>query len=463
MGIQDLLITPLYLAFIYLIAYQVRPLYTNKKTLPYFIPALTVKIIGAIAVGLIYQFYYGGGRPSGDTFMYFKEAKVIYDAFFESPWIGIKLLLSKGGTPIPELFIYSSKMYWFRSPTEYFVIRMIAAFGIFTFYTYSSVAVLFATLSFSGVWALYRSFCKLYPRLYQEFAIAILFVPSVFFWGSGILKDTITLGALGWAAWAIVRIFFEKKGIGVAVTILLLSLYTIYSIKIYILLCFVPAAILWVFIGNAEHIRSPILRILTLPVLLGLSGLLGYFAMVEIGEDNAQYSLDAMLNTAEVTATYLAQVSERQQGSGYTLGDDYDFSPAALARKFPLAVNVTLFRPYLWEAYNPVMLLSALESFATLVLTLMVVYKAGPGNVFKSFAAEPVVTFCLVFAIMFSFAIGVSTYNFGSLVRYKIPMLPFYLSAMFIIRYVSTRRVRVRKKAYAPPAPEGVSLRTPSP
>jgi len=442
MGIQDFLITPIYLVFIYLIAFQVRPFYTNSQTRPYFIPALTVKIIGAIAVGMIYQFYYGGGRPSGDTFNYFKEAEIIYNVFFESPVIGIKLLLSKGGHPSPELFTYANKMYWFRSPTEYFVIRVIAVLSLFTFHTYSTVAFLFATISFSGVWALYRTFYKLYPRLYREFALAILFVPSVFFWGSGILKDTITLGALGWATWSIVRVFFEKKGISVAIVMLSLSLYTIYSIKIYILLCFVPAAILWIFIGNSEQITSPLLRILTLPVLLGLSGLLGYYAMVKIGEDNARYSLDAMVETAEITATYLARVSEMQQGSIYTLGDDYDFSPAALVRKFPLAVNVTLFRPYLWEAYNPVMLLSAIESFFTFVLTLIVVFKAGLGNVFKSFASEPVVTFSLVFAIMFSFAIGVSTYNFGSLVRYKIPMFPFYISALFIIRYVSTKRVR---------------------
>lgn len=453
MGIQDFLITPIYLIIIYLIAFQVRPFYTNKKTRQYFIPALTVKIIGAISVGLIYQFYYGGGNPSGDTFNYFKDAEVIYDAFLTSPKLGIKLLVANGEYS-PDIFSYATKMYWFRSSTEYFVIRVIGTLSLITLHTYTATAVLFAALSSSGVWALYRSFCKLYPQLYREFALGVLFVPSVFFWGSGILKDTITLGALGWATWAIVRIFFEKKGILTAVTILLISLYSIYSIKVYILLCFVPAAILWVFIGNVEHIRSPLLKILTLPVLLGLSGVLGYYAMAKIGEDNTRYSLDAMIETAEITATYLARVSEFQGGSVYTLGDDYDFSPTALIRKFPVAVNVTLFRPYLWEAHNPVMLLSALESFAILVLSLMVMFKAGVGNILKSLASEPVVTFCLVFAIMFSFAIGVSTYNFGSLVRYKIPMFPFYLSAVFIIRYVSIKKVRAKKKITKPPQVE---------
>ena len=455
MGLQDFLITPLYLAIIYLIAYQVRTFYTNNKTRPYFIPALTAKIIGAIAVGIIYQFYYGGGRPSGDTFNYFKEAKVIYDAFYTSPDIGMKLLFANGKYT-PEIFSYASKMYWFRASTEYFVICIIAVLSLFTFHTYSAIAVLFAAVSFSGVWALYHSLYKLYPRLYREFAIAVLFIPSVFFWGSGILKDTITLGALGWATWAIVRVFFEKKGIPSAVVILLFSLYTIYSIKIYILLCFVPAAIMWIFMGNAARIKSPILRILILPFMLGISGALGYYAMIKIGEDNAKYSMEAMVETAEITATYLARVSESQGGSIYTLGDDYDFTPGGLARKFLPAINVTLFRPYLWEAYNPVMLLSALESLVTLWLTLMVIYKVGLGKVVRIITAEPIVTFCLLFAIMFSFSIGVSTYNFGSLVRYKIPMFPFYISALFIIRHVATRQriVRVQKPFMPPRTPK---------
>ena len=189
--------------------------------------------------------------------------------------------------------------------------------------------------------------------------------------------------------------------------------------------------------------------------MLGLSGVLGYYAMIKIGEDNAKYSVEAMMETAEITATYLARVSESQGGSIYTLGDDYDFTPAGLVRKFFPAINVSLFRPYLWEAYNPVMLLSALESLATLWLTLMVFYKVGPAKVFKTITAEPIVTFCLVFAIMFSFAIGVSTYNFGSLVRYKIPMFPFYISALFIIRHVATQhRVRVQKPSVPPWFPE---------
>ena len=43
------------------------------------------------------------------------------------------------------------------------------------------------------------------------------------------------------------------------------------------------------------------------------------------------------------------------------------------------------------------------------------------------------VLFCFIFAITFAFAVGISSYNFGTLVRYKIPFMPFYLSGLFIM------------------------------
>lgn len=451
MGIQDLLITPVWLGIIYLIAYLLRPALTDRNTRRYFIPGLTVKLVGALAVGFIYQFYYGGGRPSGDTFNYFRQAGIIFEAFGEKPLAGVQLLLANGEVT-PAIFDYAPRIYWFDSSTEYFVIKVIALFSLFTFHTYAADALLFAAISFSGIWAMYRSFYRLFPRLHREFAIAMLFIPSVFFWGSGILKDTITLGALGWATWAIIELFIRKRALVKTSIILFAALYTIYSIKIYIVLCFLPAAIVWIFLANAEKIRSPIIRIGIAPFMLAIGGILGYYAMLQIGADNARYSLDKVSETAEITARYLTYVGEQQGGSVYTLGDDYDFSPAGMLRKAPLAINVTLFRPYLWEAHNVVMLLSALESLATLLLTIWVIYKAGIGNLIKYVLARPIISFCLLFALAFSFAVGISTYNFGSLVRYKIPMFPFYIAGLFILRYLAQQKQFKRRRRKRPKA-----------
>jgi hypothetical protein len=430
MELKDLLITPLTLIIIYSLAFFIRLRTTDDVIKKYFIPALTVKIIGAISIGLVYQFYYDGG----DTFNFFHlGSKHIYEAFKESPVKALQLIFANGEYK-PSTLNYALNIYYYRDLSSYFVVRVVAFFDIFTFHTYSATASYFAFISFTGMWALYKTFYRVYPQLHKEFAIAVLFVPSVFFWGSGILKDTLTIGALGWMTYGIYNAFFLKKKLVINIIIILLSAYVIYSIKIYILLCFLPGVILWILISHLSKIRSIITKISLAPIVLALIGVLSYYAVLKVGEDNSRYSLENLSNTAEITAKWLTYVSNREGGSFYTLGD-FDYSPAGMVRKFIPGIWVTLFRPYLWEVKNPVMLLSSLESMAMFLFTVYI-FMIRPG-LFKStrfIFNNPFVLFCLVFSIAFAFAVGFSTYNFGSLVRYKIPMIPYFISALFVIR-----------------------------
>ena len=83
------------------------------------------------------------------------------------------------------------------------------------------------------------------------------------------------------------------------------------------------------------------------------------------------------------------------------------------------------------------MLLSGLESLLFLVVTIWVMVKARK-NLFYCLK-KPEVIFCLAFAIIFAFAVGVSTFNFGTLSRYKIPMEPFYLLGIGLVYFHSKR------------------------
>jgi len=40
---------------------------------------------------------------------------------------------------------------------------------------------------------------------------------------------------------------------------------------------------------------------------------------------------------------------------------------------------------------------------------------------------------------MLAFGVGIATANFGALVRYKIPLVPFYFSALFLIYQISEK------------------------
>lgn len=430
MELRDIVVTPLFIIIIYVIAFFLRRSITNAITVRYFFPALTVKIVGALAVGFIYQFYYAGG----DTYAYHTHgSRVVWEAFIDDPTKGISLLTSNV-IDDPSLFTYSRRIWFFNDPQSYFVIRIAAFFDLFTFSTYSATAVLFSLLSFSGAWALFTTFYKLYPDFHRWIAFACLFVPSVFFWGSGIFKDTITLAALGWLTYAFYGLAFERKKILLNALLFVFNAWIIFSVKKYILLVFLPAILLWFFAARVKHIKSLVMRILLVPVAGILVVVLSVLVMNQVGKDDKRYEVTKLAETAKITAYDIRYGwgARTGEGSGYTLGE-LDGTWQSMVPLIPKAVNVSLFRPYLWEIQNPLMALSALESFALLIITLYLIYRIRFG-VFK-IVSRPEILFCLTFSLIFAFAVGVSTYNFGTLSRYKIPMMPYYLLALGLIYY----------------------------
>jgi hypothetical protein len=426
MALRDLIVTPIVLLIVCVLAHLIRPHVTDPITRRYFFPAIAVKIVGALALGFIYQFYYGGG----DTFNYHTHgSRHIWEAFVDSPVKGIRLLINDGQT-YTDVYRYASRIIFFSDPQSYAIVKIAAIFDLITFSSYSSTAILFAVVSFVGMWMFFLTFYEQYPTLHKQLAVAAFFIPSVFFWGSGLLKDTITMACLGVATYQVYRIFIRKQfGMGHLV-LLAISLYGMYSIKIYILLTFLPATIIWTFLANLEFIRRPILKIMLAPFILTAAIALGYFAMVKAGEGNSKYSLKKVAMTAKITAYDIGFYTGRDAGSGYSLGE-LDGTFASMFKLAPQAIVVSLFRPYLWEVKNPLMLLSALESLFLLLISILIAAKQ---NVRLAKAiTNPTVLFALTFSIVFAFAVGVSTFNFGTLVRYKIPLLPFFSVALILI------------------------------
>ncbi len=108
---------------------------------------------------------------------------------------------------------------------------------------------------------------------------------------------------------------------------------------------------------------------------------------------------------------------------------------AGMLKKFPLAVNITLFRPYIWETRKPFQLLNAIEAMLFLWVTIKILFSIGPRKVWKTIGSDPTIQFCLIFTIIFAFAVGLSSGNFGTLSRYRIPCLPFFGIALVLIYY----------------------------
>jgi hypothetical protein len=445
MEYKDLFIGPIYLLLIYFIAFSVRnKICVDKSTRRYFIPALTLKMFGAIMLGLVYKFYYKGG----DTLNYFVfGSQKIWEAFLEKPAAGLWMIFGSNCDYQNQYSEYLRGILFFCDPGSYFIVRLSGFLGLFTFHTYSATAMLFALISFAGVWSMFTTFIKIYPQLQKEIMLACFMLPSVIFWGSGLMKDSITFGCLGLFFSTFYRIFIEKNGSKSDYIIFFISFFVIKTIKIYIILCFIPAALLWLFMVYNNKIKSRVTKILLRPFMIILGALFGYMAANYVSKEDEKYSMENVTKTAKNTSQWLTYVSKTEKGSLYSLGE-LDYTPMGMLKKFPAAVNVTLFRPYLWESRNIVMILSALESLFFLYLTLSTIIRAGLKRTFVIISDHPIVAASLVFSLTFAFAIGISTSNFGTLVRYKIPIMPFYLISIYVIR--SYRKKDIVKKTRIP-------------
>ncbi|MEP4533562.1 MAG: hypothetical protein ABJ004_10785 [Cyclobacteriaceae bacterium] len=437
MTIKDLFVTPIFLLVIILLAYWVRPYVTSLATKKYFFPALLAKLIGAIVLGMVYQFYYA----SGDTFIYFEHgSRWIWEALINEPLKGIQLLLDSGGNRKAETFHYNQHIWYYKDTRSFLIVKIASVIDLVTFHTYTSTALFFALFSFSGLWAFFVALVKKYRNNLNGIAVAILFIPSVVFWGSGILKDTVTIGALGWVSYSLINLIDINKRRLIFWIILVFFSALIFKVKSYIIICYLPMVSLWLYLQFIHKIKNTAYKILVAPLLVVIFGGVGFYVFSTVANQTETFAFENIAERARITAYDIRYGWGARTGGdgGYDLGE-LDGSWDSMIRLAPQAVVVSLFRPYPWEIKNPLMLLASIES--TLMLVFSFWYLIVKKRLTKVFQ-DPFLVFCMSFAVIFAFAVGVSTYNFGTLMRYKIPMMPFFALLLVLTGDKSSRSVQ---------------------
>lgn len=320
----------------------------------------------------------------------------------------------------------------FRDPKTFFVIRLFSPIVLLSGKSFIISSILVALMSFAGMWKFYRLLCMLYPGLMKYFLFSAIMIPSVIFWGSGLLKDTITMSATAWITYSIFMVFFKRKSVVVNVLMIIVMSYLIISIKPYIFVSLVPGLLVWVFFNQVKRIRNKLLRILTIPItglliLVAASALMSY-----MGQYLGVYgNMDSMITKVKATQEDLLK-SEYYGSNNYNIGV-IDPTPMGLLAKAPAAIVAGLFRPFLWEARNPFVMVSGLENLTILIMLIFILIKVGIKIFFRAIINDPFLTYALVFAILFAFGVGLASTNFGALVRYRIPLMPFLVSGLFIL------------------------------
>jgi len=432
LSVYDLLLTPFYLAIILIIGSAIKKRFVDENPeYDYFLIGLLVKIIGAIALGLVYFFYYGGG----DTINYFETAKayvnlihVDFEHFIEG-WLGNPLRINA------QSFFNQDTgypVYYHRDQHAFFVIRLLIPIVLISSKTYFCCAIVTAFVTYSGVWKLYQIFYREFPQLKKQLAIAILFVPSCVFWGSGILKDSFTLSAVGWYSYSFYYFLIKRNIKLYHILNLIISSFIILAIKPYIFFALLPGSILWLSNNQISKINNQFLRVMIAPffIILGLVG--AVFSLSKLGDSLGLYQIDTVMERATIVQKDMK--AEYYGGKSFDIGD-FDPTLEGVSSKAPEAIFAGLFRPGIWDVKNVVMLVSSLENTYLLLLTLFLLIRLKFFKFFYYIRKNPMVMFAMLFALFFAFSVGLTVANFGSLVRLRIPSLPFFTASIFIIKH----------------------------
>ncbi len=396
-----------------------------------FILSLSFKLVSAIVFGCLYQFYY----TYGDCIVYYQAAKEYLNYLIAHPasvfdfiFLDQQMLNSKYRIIIDQ----SSFIYDYFNSSNIFVHKTVLFLGVFGAYLFFPVCVLFSLISFTGCWKIYRTLSRLYPEYEKYFRISFLYLPSLVFWTSGIGKDAICVGFINLFASLLIEAYIFKKSVFANTLFSIFFLYIVFVVKSYIVLSFVPLFVFFIYSTQVKKIKGHSRRILVRFVFFSfLAG-----AIVFLLVDNTV--LESVKNEVLANAFHLTQGQQNLDSgndSKYDLGITLDDIKSQNIKPYIISsIEVALFRPYAWEVSKPIILLSFVESCFFLLFTIYVMIK---GYVFKTLLIiyrDHFVFFCILYSVLFAFFVGLVSANFGTLIRYKTPFIPYFLIALFIIR-----------------------------
>jgi len=443
-GIKDFIISPFFLVIIYCIGIVLWRMFLTKTiSLRNFNLLLAIKLLGAILYGLIYTFYY----KSGDTQRYFNGGSILFSMMWDESYHQIMYFLKQ--TTLDKQYLISDyiegTLPFLANKQPYFMVRITSLLNLLTFNSYLSIAMLLSFFSYTGLIALLKLVKDYYNQNVKFIYISLFFVPSIIIMGSGLMKDTITLGCICWLTVAFFKMLDKKFLYGIWPVVFLLNSYLILQLKAYILYAFFPAAAIALYLHLFKNFKKIELKLFYIMSSFISIGAIVFYAYNNHYKWITEDLIFSLLKSAEGFQTYHTILAESDGQSGYTLGE-VEFTFLGILKKIPASVNVSLFRPYFTEVGNVLMLFNSIEAIITLVLTIILFLRINVIKLFKTIISDPFKTYLLIYALVFLFAVGFTSYNFGALIRYKLPGFLFYLLLIEILLRTKNGNVVLENK-----------------
>jgi hypothetical protein len=387
-----------------------------------------LKIVFGLLLWAVYTFYYPN-RSTADIYKYFDDSKVMFNALKTTPVHYFRMLFGIGNNT-PEFDPYYSEMhYWARKNGEgtfndgHTVIRFNAFIRLFSqgYYTVHTVFICF--ISLIGFTAIYKTFIPFLEDKKQELFLAVFLLPSVLFWGSGVLKEGLLFFTLG-----ILIYYSQQRFTWKSLCICLVAGILLALSKFYVWLALLPAFFFLLVIKNTGT-KNTFQKFSIILILVAFAG-------INIDRFSTIQNPLVTLSQKQIEFNSLAEgnISDANHQSIPAAGSHITIpvlqpTVRSFIQNAPTALWNVMLRPYPWEIRSAMMLLAGLENaFILFFLILCIVFCLPLASIKWEY-----VLFCLAFATLQFLIIGETTPVLGAIARYKVPSLPFLLIAFLFI------------------------------
>ncbi|QMU30060.1 hypothetical protein [Adhaeribacter radiodurans] len=386
----------------------------NQQTTPFlkiiFWPAFLFKLSCGLLVGWLYQHYLSGG----DTFVYQSQAEILSRYASQDPRNYLSFLLTG---EYQSVYLYDVMKYREYS-NSFFMVLLLHFLNFITGYNYYLNAVYFSLFSFFGCWQLTVIITKIFPVTKVAVALAFLFFPSVVFWSSGVLKESILVGSTAWLLAVVLQLVYlpDKNKVFARSIILLIAVFICFKIRFYFAVAYFPLLAGFALVEMAArqwHLTGKQKLFFYLSALL----VLGVGASFLHEAVNLDYFFREVINSYQTS---------RLATTRQAFIDLPNLKPtfASLIQYAPKAISSAIFRPIIGEINSVEYLLTGLENLLILflaVISLLSFWKHKP------ILPITLVISLLIYILLLAALIGFSTANLGSVSRYKVAFLPFLL------------------------------------
>lgn len=373
----------------------------------------------------IIQYVYGGGDLDG----YYRSGVELANAlrtdfefifpeavrfFFHDAETNIPFLIFGGAGPTGSLTVIAAFLFYALGDSLYAASLVVA---LAAFFGKVALAVALTQGQSTG--------------LRRQIFLGTLLLPSVVFWSSTIAKEAVIIAFFGVALW-LLRPLIGGEFRPIRAVLGAACLVPIAMIKPYVLLPFSLAFGAWLYWERAGR-QGRVVSIRPASAIAAAAG--AFLIFLIVGRISPQFAVE---NIAKSTATSQVAGTRVEGGSNYQLrevGEDEPEQQSVQSQVLlaPLALPTALFRPFIFEVRNPMMFLNALETTLLLFLTVRLLVRGGFNQVRQAVLASPLLVFCLVFTIVMGTAVGLASTNLGSLSRYRMPFMPFFVGLVLIL------------------------------